>query len=368
MSKAVFRLFPGWMSWALSAWIGSWVASADLMAGAGPVASPGYGEKDDVLPAGAGMALRGAVLFTTAGSESFAKAKRLIAVDLADPASPAILGAVALEGFPQDLALTGDMAWVVDGRRLVGIDVKDPRAMTVISETRVSDDPVHGPQGIVVDGSSAYLACRRGGVVQMDVSDPRKPVVVSTVDTPFSRGVARGTVGNETFLVSADDTQGVSVVKDGRIVFRQRLASGSAARVHVAGERVFVASGDALLSVFTLTPSGALKPVCERISQRDGGFYGTYGYGVLPEAAGAWIAAGESGLLFADLADPLHPVCAEAAAFPEAPLLRAVIRNGNYLYVNGGTLDGRTLLFVLEGTVGSSAKPVGELLDLSAGQ
>ena len=368
MSKTSVSRFHRWTSWALCAWIGSWVASAGMVTESGPDASPGYGEKDDVLPAGAGMAMRGAVLFSTAGSESFAKAKRLVAIDFSKPASPAIIGHVDLKGFPQDLALEGNVAWVVDGLRLVGIDVTDPQAMSVISETSLSDDPVYGPQGIVVDGANAFLACRRRGVVQMDVSDPRKPVVVSTVDTPFSRGVARGRVGASTFLVSADDTQVLTVTEDGRIVFRRRLAAGSAARVHVAGERVFVASGDALLSVFTLTPSGALKPVCERLSQRDGSFYGTYGYDVLPEAAGAWIAAGESGLLFADLAAPLHPVCIEAAAFPEAPLLRAVVRNGDFLYANGGSLDGRTLLFVLEGAAGSSVKRVGEPLDLSAGQ
>ena len=76
-----------------------------------------YGTKDDLLPGGAGMAVKGNLVFTTAGAESFAKAKRLVAIDVANPAAPKVVSSVELKGFPQDLALAGNIAYVVDGLR-----------------------------------------------------------------------------------------------------------------------------------------------------------------------------------------------------------------------------------------------------------
>jgi hypothetical protein len=325
-----------------------------------------YGAKDDLLPGGAGIAVKGGIVFTTAGAESFAKAKRLVAIDVANPAAPKVVSSVELKGFPQDLALAGNIAYVVDGMRLVAIDIANPAAMRIVYETAVADAPEYGLQGIVLDGNDAYLACRRKGVVTVDISKPEAPVVKAAVATPFSRGVALCQVAGKTFLVSADDTQGLNVILGNRIVASQRLKRGSAARVRVDGDKVFVANGGSFLAVFTMAPDGKLSPHAEFTTVPDGGYYGSYAYDVLPVGKYAVLAAGENGILPVDLSDPAKPFAVVGAGkVPDVPLVRAVVREGDWLFVNGGTMDGRTLFFTLDAKDWPAFKMAGEPLNLS---
>lgn len=327
--------------------------------------APAYGAKDDLLPGGAGMAVRDGVVFTTAGAESFAKAKRLVAIDVANPAAPKVVSSVELKGFPQDLALAGNIAYVVDGLRLVAIDIADPAAMRILSELPITDVPEEGPQGIVLDRTLAYLACRRKGVVSVDVSKPAAPVVKATVATPFSRGVALGKVAGKTYLISADDTRGLNVILGDRIVASHPLKQGSAARVRVAGDRVFVANGGACLAVFTLAPDGQLAPHAALAAFPGSAYYGSYAYDVLPSGNRAYLAAGESGILTVELSDPARPVCTGEHKVAGTPLIRALIRDGDRLFVNGGTMDGRTRFFTFNVEDGAVPQPLGNPLDLS---
>ncbi len=325
-----------------------------------------YGTKDDLLPGGAGIVVKGGIVFTTAGSESFAKAKRLVAIDVGNPAAPKVVSSIELKGFPQDLALAGNIAYVVDGLRLVAIDIANPAAMRILSETAIAEAPEYGPQGIVLDGNDAYLACRRQGVVRVDVSKPKTPVVKGAVATPFSRGVAVHQAGGVTHVISADDTRGMHVIRDGRIVAAQPLKQGSAARVRIDGDRVFVANGGALLAVFTLAPDGKLSLHAEFTEVPDGGYYGSYAYDVLPAGKYAVLAAGENGIVPVDLSDPARPFAvAGAGKVSASPLVRGVVREGDRLFVNGGTMDGRTLFFVMDAKDWAHVKLACEPLNLS---
>ena len=343
------------------------ISLAMLLAGTGIRADDAatYGTRDDLLPGGAGMAIKGNTLFTTVGAESFAKAKRLAAINIADPAAPKVVSAVELKGFPQDLALSGNLAYVVDGLRLCVIDIADPAAMRIVSETALADTPEYGPQGIVLDGNDAYLACRRQGVVKVNVAKPEAPVIGAVVPTPFSRGVALVKTDGKTVLISADDTRGLTVIQDGRIVASQPLKQGCAARVRIDGDLVFVANGGAFLAVFTIAADGQLAPVAEFTTPPGGVYYGSYAYDVLPSGMRAVVAAGENGLLTIDLTDAAKPVCVGVAKVPASPLVRGVVRHGDRLFVNGGTMDGRTLLFVMDATAPADHNSIGEPLNLS---
>lgn len=326
-----------------------------------------YGMRDDLLPGGAGMAIKEKILFTTVGSEPLAKAKRLVAVDIKDPAAPRVLSFVDLKVFPQDLAVAGDTAFVVDGLRLFAIDISNPVALRILSETVIADRPENGPQGIALDGTDAYLACRKQGVVKVDVSRPEMPVVGTVVTTPFSRGVALHKTGDATYVVSADDTRGVHVIRGNQLVASYPLANGCAARVRVAGNRVYVANGGSFLTILSIASNGSLTLVSEYATLPDGIYYGSYAYDVLPVENSALLLAGENGVQVVDLSDPARPVAAAAGSgkIPSTPLVRAAILDKGRLYVNAGTMDGQTLLVVMDATSLSAFKLVGESLNLS---
>lgn len=328
--------------------------------------APEYGTRDDLLPGGAGMTVRGKLLFTTIGSEPLAKARRLVAVDIKDPAAPRVLSFIDLKGFPQDLAWVGDTAFVVDGLRLVAIDTSKPSAMRILSETAIADTPENGPQGIVIDGTDAYLACRKQGVVKVDVSRAEAPVVRTVVPTPFSRGVALYKSGEATYVVSADDTRGVHVIQGDRVVASHPLPKGCAARVRVVGNHAYVANGGAFLTILSLASNGSLTLVSECATLPDGIYYGSYAYDVLPVENYALLSAGENGVKPVDVSDPAHPIAsAEGGKIPAAPLVRAAVLDNGRLYVNAGTMDGRTLLVVMDAATLPALKPIGEPLNLS---
>ena len=343
-----------------------WALAATLLLAAilGAQQESTYGTRDDLLPGGAGMAIRDGILFTTAGSEPFAKARRLVAVDIAGDV-PRVISSIDLQGFPQDLALNNKVAWVVDGLHLVAVDTTDPAAMRIVSQTALAEAPESGPQGIVIDGTTARLACRRRGVVSVDISNPAAPVVGGTVATPFSRGLARGEAGGKAWLVSADDTRGLHVIGDGKIATALPLKHGSAARVRVAGGKVFVANGGSFLSVFTLGGDGGLAPYAAFTEPPDGPYYGSYAYDVLPAGDQAVLAAGESGILVIDLSEAARPACAAMLKLPGGHLTRGVIREGERLFVNSGTMGGQTLLFTLEAGEWPSLRIAGEALNIS---
>ena len=324
-----------------------------------------YGTRDDLLPGGAGMAVKGNVLFTTVGSEPLPKAQRLAAVDINDPAALRVLSFVDLKGFPQDLALVGDTAFVVDGLRLFAIDISNPAAMRILSETAIADTPENGPQGIVIDGTDAYLACRKQGVVKVDVSRPEAPSVGAVVPTPFSRGVALYRSGDATYVVSADDTRGIHVIREGRVVASYPLSTGCAARVRVAGNHVYVANGGSFLTILSIASNGHLTPVSEYATLPDGTYYGSYAYDVLPVENYALLLAGENGVQVIDVSNPSRPVTDSSEKIPSAPLTRAAILNNGRLYVNAGTMNGQTLLVVMDATTLPSLDTVGESLNLS---
>lgn len=344
------------------------LATALLLAAQGLWAgdAPAYGAKDDLLPGGAGIALRDDVVFTTTGSEAFAAAKRLVAVDVSTPDAPRMLSYVEMEGFPQDLALSGNVVFVVDGLRLVAVDTTDPAAMKVLSVTLLAERPEFGPQGIAVDGDLAYLACRRQGVVVCDVSNPAAPVRKAVVTTPFSRGVALHRHAQGVYVVSADDTRGLHVIDGERVVSSLRLPRGCAARVRLAGDRVLVANGGSFLAVCRLGDDGKLTLLVDRTLLPGGGYYGSYAYDILPIGGHALLLAGESGVVPVNLSNPAAPVCLDVdGKIPGVPLVRAALLDGSHLYVNGGTMNGKTMLVAMDVADWKNPRRVTDPLTLS---
>lgn len=169
---------------------------------------PEYGRGYDVYTTSSAAVLSGETLFFTWPVDPNRPERYLVAVDVADATTPRLLDKLAIEGFPQDVALAGDRAYVVNGRDLLVVDIADPAALRLEHRLRIDGDPLRGPQGIALDGGRAWLACRRGGIKVVELRDDEAPRVVGGADVPaFVRGVTLA--GNR--LYAAGDTRGVFV-------------------------------------------------------------------------------------------------------------------------------------------------------------
>lgn len=90
------------------------------------------------------------------------------------------------------------------------IDLSDPLEPKQVGQVEL---PV-APEDIYLDGHTAYLCCKGGGVWMLDVSDPLKPKQVGSVKT---LGTAWDCYVNGNMLVVADGDAGVSIYQRGDI-------------------------------------------------------------------------------------------------------------------------------------------------------
>ena len=102
-------------------------------------------------------------------------------IDLADPASPRVLGRTTLADFGHRVAVTDGIAYVADGLGgLVMVDVSNPRAPTRLGQ--LAELPGYA-RDVALAGDYAYLALQDGGMAIVDVSDPLRPVLVALYRT-----------------------------------------------------------------------------------------------------------------------------------------------------------------------------------------
>jgi len=102
-------------------------------------------------------------------------------VDVADPASPSIVGSLALSAPVVSVALDGPFAYVgtLDARVAV-VDVANP-----VAPIQVAGVDVPGtPWDIALRGSHAYVSDGESGLQILDISSRARPRLVGGVDTP----------------------------------------------------------------------------------------------------------------------------------------------------------------------------------------
>lgn len=210
---------------------------------------------------------------------------RLQVVDISDPAHLQPLGAVAF-GDINEVAVQGDLAFVAGVNGLKIVNVADPDAPVLVSETpgapsyhvavegkyvvcaygselRVVgiNNPVQ-PQllgsvscrGTVTDlemsGGLVVAAIGSSGVAFVDISVPNSPLLLSTIDTPgYARAVARA--GDN--VVVADDGTGTLVVDISNIALPRLIGSfrngGYAGDVALQADYIFSANSDRSLVI-----------------------------------------------------------------------------------------------------------------------
>lgn len=158
-----------------------------------------------------GGVLDGAEHLTVAGTTVYVCCKQgLVAVGIADPLAPLVLGVVPLER-PIAVAVQFRYAFVATAKGLEVVDVTQPAA---IKPTGVVV-PIADARGVTVARTYAYVAAGAQGVAIVDVTAPRAPGAPvfwnadgKLVDT---RAVRVGMVNDSVYAVVADGRNGMHV-------------------------------------------------------------------------------------------------------------------------------------------------------------
>jgi hypothetical protein len=98
-----------------------------------------------------------------------------------DPLSPVLLGTWTYPRNLNDIWLHGDLAFVVrsyDPEILI-LDVSDPAQIQHLGTVPIATEV----RRIILDGTTAYLAAGRGGLLAVDFSDPSDPLLLGGIPT-----------------------------------------------------------------------------------------------------------------------------------------------------------------------------------------
>ncbi|MBI2874347.1 MAG: hypothetical protein HYY09_04620 [Firmicutes bacterium] len=99
-------------------------------------------------------------------------------VDIRSPERPVPIASLPIEpGVPRDMVVRGGIAYIPDEWGLQLIDVSNPQSPSRLSFIDLHTGPPAEPAtvGIDVQGGLAYVAQSQGGLIVVDVADPRAP-------------------------------------------------------------------------------------------------------------------------------------------------------------------------------------------------
>ncbi|GAB4279023.1 MAG: hypothetical protein Kow0056_11860 [Coriobacteriia bacterium] len=330
----------------------------------------------------------------------------LVALDIHEPGSPVYLGDCDTQGRAKNVSVTGDVAVVsLESGGVCLVDVSSPESMSILgvvgapgsvkdavlagdviyaacftttAALRVSPDetltlPTEGAataSAVTVSGDVAYLAAGSNGVQSVDLSDPARPVLLDTLDTPGS--VRRVSVDGDVAFV-ADGSSGlrlIDVTDPASMATTGSVATNDSAYDAVpAGRYVFVADGLAGLSVVDASDptSPALLGSCDTPGRAQavsvwgdlavvadwnsgvrtidisepgtptllGGCATTdYAYDVAAAGGFAFVAAGSDGLAVVDLSSPAAPTV--VASLDLAGTSKKIRVDGGLAYLAAG--------------------------------
>lgn len=132
----------------------------------------------------------------------------LVILDVSNPASPHILGALDTLGEAMSLRVVGDTAYVADWTTgLLLIDVADPTAPRQLARM----DTPGLARDVQVQADLAFVADMQGGLRIIDVSDPRQPKAISSIGL-LGAGKAYRICVVGTWVFVASGTSSVTVI------------------------------------------------------------------------------------------------------------------------------------------------------------
>ncbi len=289
-------------------------------------------------------------------------------VHVADTTKPLLAVSLRTNGYAESAALDGDLLYIADGNAgLTVVDVSAPQQPTVIGNV---DTPGYAT-GVTVANGHAYVADGPAGVQVVDIADARRPLVVhslacgkhvmdvavkehllltadryhglatASIDGDSYRVVAVGAwetpgfVGNVTvhdgaaYVVGSTDSS-VHMMAIDNVHNLYQLARwetlGTATRVTVAGDFIFVADGYGGLQIVDRAecrPLTGSKSAFTFDEVQDVAVWGDYA-----------LLGGPAGIQVVDIADPRCPhtvacFCGNGAAY-------RLDMNGALVYAVGG--------------------------------
>ena len=269
-------------------------------------------------------------------------------IDVSNPAAPIEVGALDTPNVSQDVAVIGEMAYVVDGgvlgpfggpfgASLRVIDVSDPAIPVELGALELGGtvERAHSWRGVAVVGGLAYVASvvlgaqgptifvESAGLRVIDVSNPAAPVEVGRLDT-LDDSLAVAVAGGHAYVV---DGSGLRVIDVSNPTVPFEVGgvntSGGAIDVEVLDGLAYVAKGPSGLGIIDVSnPAapievGALDTLDARRVAVVGGV--------------AYIADGRKGLRVIDVSNPAAPI--ELGAFDTPDFARSVAVVDGLAYV-----------------------------------
>jgi hypothetical protein len=223
-------------------------------------------------------------------------------------------------GATQAIAADASVVYAGTGRRLVLLDPAN--GLRELGHTAVYPDLV---EGVAVQNNLAFVACGRGGVHIVDVSNRSAPLEVATVT---ARGPADGVAVSGATLYVANGPYGLLLYDISKP--SQPVPLGSAfptynvLKVAVSGGRAYLAAaGAGLLVADVRDPS---HPVELGTLETSG-----FSFDVAVEGSTAYVADGWAGLRSVNVADPSRPI--ENATLKTGCWATEIGLAGSWIYV-----------------------------------
>lgn len=238
--------------------------------------------------------------------------------------APTPLSFVSIPGFANNVAVSGNFAYVAAGAAgLQIVDVTDRRAPRLVA----SLDTPGNANDVQVVGNRAYVADGSAGLQIIDITDPTRPQLLGTLDTP---GDASDVAVAGTLVFIADWPSGVQIIDASTPTAPQQLGSigtsaGPAKGVAVAGNRAVVANGIAGIQVLDVTDPmhpTVLGSLATGGDARDVVISGDF----------AFVADFSQSFTSVDLSDPRHPVVRASTPRSTGGLLQDVALAGQFAF------------------------------------
>ena len=184
--------------------------------------------------------------------------KNLRIINVSDPSSPQLVGSYdMLSGNVRGIAISGGYAYVADASEgLKIIDVNNPAAPTLIGK--------YDTQGfafeVAVSGDYAYIADSNRGVQIINVSNPANPTLAGSYDTPGSASDIVLSVGHACLADFDGGLQVINIVNPSVPSFAANLKMPSYAE-EIAGSGNYIAVGQDRSVVDLIDISDPRNPV-----------------------------------------------------------------------------------------------------------
>ena len=263
-----------------------------------------------------------------AGARALALNERnqLFLVDVASPAMPSLISSLTMDQPLQDFTdAAGGPLLVMDGRlATLSLEAQPPQ---IGNEGLDFGQGVNygGQRRLVIRDHIAYVADWFSGIHLYDISNPRRPRLLSSLHTP---GSPKGIVVQDGLAYVADDDHGLQVVDVSDPLRPRRVANlatpGLAYTPVLEDDRLYLASHRGGFQIIDVTdPTGPELLVSVDTPGK--------AWSIQVQRDTAYVADDEAGLLIYDVLDPSHPRL--LGRFNPGTAAEDVIIDGNIAYV-----------------------------------